>query len=64
VVLVPGEAVGAKGVPENVGLAESALEVTAVAMLLNSTSISVPLTTFSGSPVGRLSFEVKLVLFT
>jgi hypothetical protein len=41
----------------------SVLVATAVAMLLNSVSISVPRTTLSGSPGVRLSLVAKLVLF-
>jgi hypothetical protein len=48
----------------NVGDARSALVATAVAMLLNSVLISVPLTIFSGSPDGRASLVAKLVLCT
>jgi hypothetical protein len=62
VLLVPAEAVGAAGVPVNVGDAKSALVAIAVAMLLNSVLISVPLTIFSGSPDGSASFVAKFVL--
>jgi hypothetical protein len=41
----------------------SVFVATAVAMLLNSVSISVPRTTLSGSPGVRLSLVAKLVLF-
>jgi len=61
VVLVPTDAVGANGVPVNVGLAESALVAIAVAILSNSVLISVPLTIFKGSPEGSESLEAKLV---
>ena len=63
VVDVPADAVGAVGVPVNVGLAKSALVATAVAMLSNSVLISVPLTIFKGSPADKESLEAKLVLF-
>lgn len=46
----------------SVGDAVSALVATAVAMLLNSVSISVPLTILSGSPEGSASLVAKLVL--
>jgi hypothetical protein len=62
--LVPAAAVGAVGVPVKLGEALSALEATAVAMLLNSVSNSAPLISFKGLPVARESFDVKLVLFT
>ena len=42
----------------------SALVATAVAMLLNSVSISVPLTIFNGLPLAKLSLEVKFVDLT
>jgi hypothetical protein len=45
-----------------VALVLSALVATAVAILLNSVSISVPLTIFKALPVGRLSLLAKLVL--
>jgi len=61
---VPEAAVGAVGVPVNTGLSRSAFVALDVAMLLNSVSISVPLTIFKGLPVARASFEAKLVLFT
>jgi hypothetical protein len=64
VVLVPGAAVGAKGVPVSVGLLESALLDTALAMALYSLSISVPLTIFAGSLVPKESLAAKLVAFT
>jgi hypothetical protein len=64
VVLVPEAAVGAVGVPVNTGLSRSAFVATAIAMLLNSVSISVPLTIFKGLPRGRVSLEAKLVAFT
>ena len=55
--------VGIVAVPVNVGLAVLALELTAVAMLSNSVSISAPFTTFAGLPEIRLSFAVKFVVF-
>jgi hypothetical protein len=61
VVFVPGEAVGARGVPVKVGLAKSALVAIAVAMSLNSVSISVPLTIFNGFPLIKLSLLAKFV---
>ena len=60
-VLVPEVAVGAVGVPVKAGLAKSALVLIAVAMLLNSVSISVPLTIFKGLPISKLSLDAKLV---
>jgi hypothetical protein len=51
------------GVPVKVGLAKSALVATAVAMLLNSVSISVPLTIFKGLPEAKASLVAKLVDF-
>lgn len=63
-VLVPGDAVGAAGVPVKVGLLTSALLEIAEAMLVNSVSISVPLMIFAGSPVVRVSLVAKLVAFT
>jgi TRAP-type mannitol/chloroaromatic compound transport system permease large subunit len=55
----------AEGVPKagvtSVGLFESALVATAVAMLSNSVLISVPLTIFKGSPADKESLEAKLV---
>ena len=62
--LVPGEAVGAAGVPVKVGLLTSALLDIADAMLVNSVSISVPVMIFAGSPVVRVSLVAKLVAFT
>jgi hypothetical protein len=59
---VPEEAVGAAGVPVNVGLAISALVAIAVEIALNSVSNSVPLMIFKGLPVERLSLLVKFVL--
>jgi hypothetical protein len=50
-------------VPVNVGLMLSDLLLTAVAMLLNSVSISVPRTILSGLPEGRVSFVAKFVDF-
>ncbi len=61
---VPAAAVGAVGVPVNTGLRRSALVATAIAMLLNSVSISVPLTIFKGLPNGRVSLEENEVAFT
>jgi hypothetical protein len=63
VVLVPAEAVGANGVPVNVGLLLSALEDMAEAMAVYSASISVPLITFDGLPVLSASLDAKLVAF-
>jgi hypothetical protein len=62
-VFVPDAAVGAAGVPVNVGDAVSALELTAEAIALNSLSISVPLTILPESPVGNVSLVAKLVDF-
>jgi len=64
VVLVPVAAVGAVGVPVKAGLKRSAFVALDTAMLLNSVSISVPLTIFKGLPVARASFEANEVLFT
>lgn len=63
-VTAPADTVPAVTVPVNVGLALSALVATAVAMLVNSVSISDPRTTFAGSPVVSVSFAVKLVVLT
>jgi hypothetical protein len=63
VVLVPGDAVGAAGVPENVGDARSALVWIAAEIASNSSSISVPLTIFAGSPGSKPSLTLKSVLF-
>jgi hypothetical protein len=62
-VLVPDEAVGVNGVPVKVGLLLSALDDIAEAMAVYSESISVPLITFAGLPVLRLSLAAKLVAF-
>jgi hypothetical protein len=62
-VLVPVDAVGAVGVPVKAGLFVSALVATAVAIALNSASISVPLINLEGLPVNKLSFVAKLVDF-
>jgi hypothetical protein len=62
-VLVPEEAVGAAGVPVKVGLLLSALDDMAEAIAVYSASISVPLITFAGLPVLRLSLAAKLVAF-
>ena len=51
-------------VPVNVGLAKSALVAEAVAMLLYSTSCSVPLTTLAGLPEGYVSLMAKSVVLT
>ena len=61
-VKVPADGVPMLGVVK-VGLTKSALVATAVAMLLNSVSISVPLTIFKGLPEDRLSLVAKFVLF-
>jgi hypothetical protein len=63
-VLEPAVAVGAAGVPVNVGDAISALELIAPAIALNSLSISVPLTILLESPVGRVSLVAKFVALT
>ncbi len=60
---MPEEAVGAAGVPVKVGLLLSALDDIAEAMAVYSASISVPLITFAGLPVLRLSLAAKLVAF-
>jgi hypothetical protein len=64
VVLVVLDAVGAAGVPVNVGDAVSALVEIAVAMLLYSVSISVPLIILAGLPVSSASLDAKSVAFT
>ena len=56
-------AVGIVTVPVNVGPAVSALVATAVAMLLNSVSISVPLTILLALPEGKESLVAKFVVF-
>lgn len=53
----------AVSVPVKVGLALSDLVAIAVAMLVNSLSISEPRTILLGSPVIKKSLEVKLVTF-
>jgi hypothetical protein len=67
-VRVPDTGVPSSGVTRigevSVGLLLSALEATAVAIALNSTSNSEPLTIFSGFPEARESLLVKLVVFT
>ena len=49
-------------VPVNVGLALSALVPLATAMLLNSVSISVPLTILAGLPETKASLVAKFVV--
>jgi hypothetical protein len=61
VLLVAVAAVGAAGIPVNVGALRLALVATDVCMLENSSSISVPLTVLSALPVGKASFDAKLV---
>ena len=56
-------AVGIVTVPVNVGLAMFALVADAVAMLVNSVSISAPLTILLALPEGKESFAAKLVVF-
>ena len=58
VALVSVTLVGVPSAPE-----ESILVATAVAMLLNSVSISVPLTTLLASPVVSESLAAKLTVF-
>jgi hypothetical protein len=60
---VPDDAVGAAGVPVNVGLLISALDAIAEEIAVNSVSISVPLTIFPALPVGSPSLAVKFVAF-
>jgi hypothetical protein len=60
-VFVPALAVGAEGLPVNVGPAVSALEVIAEAIAVNSTSSSVPLIILPEFPLGRASLAVKFV---
>jgi hypothetical protein len=60
---VPAEAVGANGVPVKVGLLLSDFDAIADAIAVYSVSISVPLITFDGLPVLRLSLDAKLVAF-
>ena len=55
------ERAGAVSVPVNVGDAELDFVATAMATLLNSVSISVPLTILAGLPEGRASFVAKFV---
>jgi hypothetical protein len=62
VVDVPAEAVGAAGVPVNVGLDLSALEEIAPLMATSSSSISVPLTILEGLPVDSASLAAKSVV--
>ena len=50
-------------VPVNVTSLMSALVADAVAMLLNSASISVPFTIFPALPEGNESLAAKLVVF-
>ena len=61
--IVPSEIVSNVVVPVSAAPAASALVATAVAMLLNSVSISVPLTILAASPEGRLSFAAKFTVF-
>jgi hypothetical protein len=61
VLLVAEVAVGAAGIPVNVGALKLALVPMDVCMLENSSSISVPLTVLSALPVGKASFDAKLV---
>jgi hypothetical protein len=63
VLFVTVDAVGAVGVPEKVGLATSALELTAEAIAVNSTSISVPLIILPELFGGSVSLAAKLVAF-
>ena len=60
---MPAEAVGANGVPVKVGLLLSDFDDIADAIAVYSVSISVPLITFDGLPVLRLSLDAKLVAF-
>ena len=60
-VKVPADGVPMLGVVK-VGDDKSALVAIAVEMLLNSVSISVPLTIFKGLPEDRLSLVAKFVL--
>jgi hypothetical protein len=61
VLFVAVAGVGAAGIPVNVGALKLDLVATAVAMFVNSSSISVPLTVLSALPVGKASFDAKLV---
>jgi hypothetical protein len=61
VVFVVVAAVGAVGVPVNVGDAMSAFVATAISSASNSSSISVPLTIFAAFPVGKASLLAKSV---
>ena len=56
--------VAAVTVPVNVGDATSAFVALAVAMLLNSVSISLHFTILAGFPDARSSFAAKLTDFT
>ena len=53
---MPALAVGAIGVPVNVGDVVSALLLIAVEIALNSSSISAPLIILAGLPVDKASF--------
>jgi hypothetical protein len=63
-VLVPVAAVGAVGTPVRAVSIPLDLVAIAAAMLLNSISISVPLTIFKGLPEARASLLAKEVLLT
>jgi hypothetical protein len=63
VVLVSAVAVGAVGMPVRVALLALALVFTAVDILLNSSSNSVPLKVLRGLPVVKASLDAKLVAF-
>ena len=58
----PAAPSGIEITPVNAGLAKFALVATAVEMLLNSVSISVPLTILLASPDTKLSLVAKLVV--
>ena len=59
VVLVAAAAVGAAGMPVNVGAARLALVAEATAIASNSTLNSVPLIVLRGLPEARASFVAK-----
>jgi hypothetical protein len=62
ILVVPSDKVSNTVVPVNAALLASALVADAVAMLLNSESISVPLTILLALPEGNESFAAKFVV--
>ena len=63
IAIVPSEIVSKVVVPVSAALLAFALVADAVAMLLNSVSISEPFTIFAELPEGRASFAAKSVVF-